>query len=358
NVYLTLTRNAATFSERGATANQRQSAAAAEALRCGAALFDALVVLDAASARTAFDQVSGEIHASTRTALLDDSRFLRDALLTATAAGSGRTVWAQAYGNWGQIDGDGNAALLDRDGRGFFAGVDVPLGEIFSAGLGGGLSSADYEVGARSSSAELDSRHVAARLSGRFGPFTAMLGAGYSWHGVTTKRTVAFGGFTDQAAADYDARTTQAFAELRYALPLGRVELEPFVSLAHVSIDTDAFQESGGAAAVSGDEGQNRATFTTLGLRGAVGLGPVRLRGSLAWRRAFDAEAGRSTLLFAGGNTRFTIGGVAIDEDAVDASLGADISLGGGARLGATYTALVGDRSEDHGLRAVFVLPF
>jgi len=358
NVYLTLTRNAATFTERGATANQRQSAAAAEVLRCGATLFDALVVLDAAAARSAFDQISGEIHASAQTALLDDSRFLRDALLTASAAGERPSVWANAYGNWGKIDADGNAASLDRNGRGFFAGLDLPLGELFSAGLGLGLSSADYGVAARGSEAELDSRHVAARLSARFGSFTAMLGGGYSWHNVATTRTVAFTGFTDRAVSDYGARTRQAFAELRYALALGSVELEPFVGLAHVSIDSDAFEETGGAAAVSGDEGETRATFTTLGIRGAMGIGSVRLRGSLGWRHALDAEAGRLTLRLAGGDSPFTISGAAIDENSLDASVGLDVELGGGARLGAAYTALIGQRGEDRGLRAQFILPF
>jgi outer membrane autotransporter protein len=309
NVYLTLIRSPATFTEHGATENQQQSGAAAEALKCGATLFDALVVLDAASARAAFDQVSGEIHASTRSALLDDSRFLRDALLAATAAGDRPAIWGQGYGNWGEIDGDGNAAPLDRDGRGIFAGVDVPLGPSFSAGLGVGVSRADYDLAARHSEAELDSRHVAARLSGRFGPLTAMLGAGYSWHNIATRRTVTFTGFTDQAAADYDSQTRQVFAELRYALSFGHVELEPFAGLAHVGIDTDAFEESGGAAAVSGEEDEDRATFSTLGLRGALRLGSARLRGSLGWRHSFDREAGGSTLLLAGGDTPFTIAG-------------------------------------------------
>ncbi|HEY0012212.1 MAG TPA: autotransporter domain-containing protein [Allosphingosinicella sp.] len=358
NVFLNLTRNAATFTERGETANQKQSAGAAEALACGAPLFDALVVLDAASARAAFDRISGEIHASARSALLDDSRFLRDALRSATAAEERPTLWGQAYGSWGDSDGNGNAAAVDRDGRGLFAGIDVPLGASFAAALGGGFSRADYVSGARGSSAEVDSRHVAARLTGRFGGFTAMLGGGYSWHNVTTQRTVAFAGFADQAGADYDARTEQAFAELRYSLDLGSADLEPFVSLAHVSVEADAFEEEGGAAALSGDAGRDRATFTTVGLRGAAEFGAVRLRGSLGWRHAFSAEASRSTMLFAGGDTPFTVAGAAIDEDAADASIGVEIGVGGRARLGAAYTALIGERTQAHGVRAEFTLPF
>ena len=358
NVYLRLTRNAATFTERGATDNQRQSAAAAEALKCGATLFDRLVVLDAASARAAFDQISGEIHASTHSALIDDSRFLRDALLAPPPAGERPAIWGQGYGNWGEIDGDGNAAAIDRDGRGFFAGIDLPLGPSFSAGLGAGVSRSDYDAPARGSSAELDSRHVAARLTGRFGPVTAMLGAGYSWHGVTTRRTIAFTGFADDARADYDAQTKQVFGEIRYALPLGQIELEPFAGLARVSIDTDAFQETGGDAALQGDDGETSAAFTMLGVRGGVAMGAMRLRGSVAWRHAIDAEAARSSVTLAGGDAPFTVIGGAIDEDAVDASLGVEFNLGGGARLEAAYTALIGDRTEDRGLRARFILPF
>jgi outer membrane autotransporter protein len=357
NVYLNLTRNAATFSERGATANQKQSAGAAEALACGAPLFDALVVLDAPSARAAFDRLSGEVHATTRSALLDDSRHLRDALLSAESVEERPAVWGQAHGSWGGIDGNGNAAALDRDGRGLFGGIDVPLGQSFAAALGGGYSRADYVAGARGSSARVDSRHIGARVTARLGGFTAMLGGGYSWHDVATERTVAFTGFSDQPRADYDAHTAQAFAELRYSLDVGIVDLEPFASMARVSVETDAFQEAGGAASLSGAEGRDRATFTTVGMRGAAELGAVRLRGSLGWRHAFDGEASRSTMLFAGGSTPFTIAGSAIDEDAVDASIGVEIGLGK-ARLSAAYTALVGERSEDHGVRAALTLPF
>jgi len=358
NVFLVLTRNAATFTERGATPNQKQSAASAEALACGAALFDALVVLDAASARTAFDRISGEAHASARSALLDDSRFLRDALLSGEAAEGRPAIWGDAYGSWGDIDGDGNAAALDRDGRGLFGGIDVPFGRSFAAAFGGGFSRADYAADARGSSARVDSRHLGGRITGRFGGLTALLGGGYSWHDVATRRTVAFTGFADQPLADYEAQTAQGFAELRYSLDFGSVALEPFAGIARVSVETDAFQEEGGAAALSGAEGRDRATFTTLGLRGGVGRGAVQLRGSLGWRHVLDSEASGSTMLFAGGDDPFTVTGAAIDEDAVDASLGLEIGLGGRARLGAAYRALVGERSEDHGVRAQFTLPF
>src|SRR5690606_35033759 len=117
-----LSRNAAAFTERGATANQRQSGAAAEALRCGNAVFDAIVRLDAPGARRAFEQVSGEMHASIQGALIDDSRFIRDLILAPRAR---RGLWGEVYGSRGQVEGDGNAAKLDRNSTGAFIGIDL-----------------------------------------------------------------------------------------------------------------------------------------------------------------------------------------------------------------------------------------
>ena len=75
NVLLTLTRNEVGFATIGGTFNQRSTGTAVQALGGGNAIFDATLVLDVASARAAFDLLSGEVHASISGMLLDDSRL-------------------------------------------------------------------------------------------------------------------------------------------------------------------------------------------------------------------------------------------------------------------------------------------
>ena len=354
NVRLTLSRNAATFSERGATANQRSSGAAAEALRCGNAVFDAIVPLDATGARNAFEQISGEVHASARGALMEDSRFFRDAML---ATNGRRGMWGSAYGSWGQIDGDGNAAEVERNGTGAFVGVDLPLGDTASAGIGGGYSRADYAVTSRSSAAEVESWHLGASLSARFGGFGLSAGGAMAWHRFDVERIIAFTGFADAAAARYDGQTRQLYARAGYTIPLGSAEIEPFAEVAWVEVKTDPFAERGGASALSGEASSDSALFSTLGASGTARLGTFALTGRLGWRHAFDVDPALATFAFSGSDG-FTISGAPIAQDALVAEAGVEFELGGGARLGASYSGQIGDRTQDHGARATLRLPF
>jgi autotransporter-associated beta strand protein len=151
-VRLSLARSEVSFTSIGRTRNQIATAAAAERLGAGNAIYDAILPLDAPSARTAFDALSGEVHASIRGMQLDDGRFVRDAAVDRLwaalgdgsgaappamaygergpepAARSGRFVlWGRAFGARGEAESDGNAAgtrqsgwsvLLARERRG------------------------------------------------------------------------------------------------------------------------------------------------------------------------------------------------------------------------------------------------
>ncbi|MBX8828062.1 autotransporter outer membrane beta-barrel domain-containing protein, partial [Ochrobactrum sp. SFR4] len=62
------------------TGNQQAVASAAEGLGIGNAVYDAIAGQDSdANARAAFDMLSGEVHASSKTALINTSSDLRNA---------------------------------------------------------------------------------------------------------------------------------------------------------------------------------------------------------------------------------------------------------------------------------------
>ena len=130
----------------------------------------ALVTQSAAGARQAFDALSGEIHASAVSAAFDDARLPREAVLdrlaipygapaTGAAAGFAATsgiaapnlptqafaAWGQAFGSFGRIGGDDNAATLDRSVDGFILGVDASLDNRYRLGVAGGYTQSSSE---------------------------------------------------------------------------------------------------------------------------------------------------------------------------------------------------------------------
>ncbi|MFC7399921.1 autotransporter outer membrane beta-barrel domain-containing protein, partial [Chelatococcus sp. GCM10030263] len=148
------------FTAAGVTANQISVATGLSGLPPTNPLLTALINLpDDQAARAAFDQLSGEIHASVKTAMIEESHFVRDAAVDrireafcavganmtarreigAAAAGTQAqpgaqdcapnsdrlTIWGQAFGSWGHTEGDGNAASLTRSTTGFFLGADA-----------------------------------------------------------------------------------------------------------------------------------------------------------------------------------------------------------------------------------------
>lgn len=183
DVFLTLARSGVPYAGVATSPNQTAVANAIDAGPAASGLGAALAVQSAAGAQRAFDALSGEIHASAQTAMLDDSLHVREALLgrmrqatfaggigaTAALATGGPTTmayaqvsgaslapsvasapayadgerraapvkvsavpatafWTQGVGSWGRLGGDGNAAGARRTLAGFFSGVDGRFG--------------------------------------------------------------------------------------------------------------------------------------------------------------------------------------------------------------------------------------
>jgi outer membrane autotransporter protein len=186
-------------------------------------------------------------------------------------------------------------------------------------------------------------------------------GAAYSWSSLSTQRSVAFNGFTDGLSADYDAGTAQVFGELAYKADAGQFKFEPFANLAYVSVHTDGFSETGGAAALTSAGSTTDATFTTLGLRAstdfALGGTNATARGTLGWRHAFGDTTPLSTFAFAGGE-QFTIAGVPIARDAAIIEAGFDLKMAANATLGLSYSGQFGGGAIDNGAKVDLNIKF
>jgi outer membrane autotransporter protein len=379
--YVTIDRNGVAFASVAATPNQAAAAAGLDSLSFGNAAHDAVALSSAAVARQAFDALSGEIHASTRSALLDDSRHLRAAVTGRlrdafepggnAAAGSGdarpiagtsATVWLRGFGSWGQLDGDGTAAEVDRDTGGVVFGVDGPISESWRVGFAGGYSHTSLDADAHRSSASVDSYHVSVYGGARFGGLGLRLGAAHSWHGVETDRSISFSGFSDSVAADYDARTAQLFGEVGYAARVGGVGVEPFGGFSYVHLVTDDFTEDGGDAALSGSDDSDDLAMSTLGARAAKSFAVgeetrLTMRGMVGWRHAYGDVSPSADLAFEGG-TSFAVEGAPLARDAAVVEAGLDLHVGSGVSVGAAYAGQIGDDAEDHGVAANLTVKF
>lgn len=376
NVYLTI-QQSATFESAAMTPNQIATAQGADSLPTSNPVWTAIAMLpDAPSAQFAFDQLSGEIHASAQTAFLEDSRFAREAALDRLrnalgGAGQtsglaeqemegGATLWARGFGSWSHWDSDGNAAMLSRNIGGLFVGGDSELFDNVRFGLMGGYSRSSLNVSDRASSGTVDSFTLGTYVGGAWDAFSLKGGLAYGWHNLDTSRSPTFTGFSDSLSASYNTRTFQAYAEAAYTVDYGAVRIEPFANLAYVNLSSDAFTETGGAAALTALGQSANATFTTLGLRGEtqVDLGGIAttLSGGIGWRHAFG-DAPTSTHSFAGGNA-FTVAGVPLARDTLVLDAGVEIDLTDNATFGLSYSGQVGSSLSDHGVRASLAVQF
>jgi outer membrane autotransporter protein len=400
NAYLTVVQTA-TAGGIGGTPNEAAVGGGIDSLPTGNAVQTGLynqATLEAA--RRALGQLAGEIHASARTVLVDESWLLRAAVndrlrsafgavgaspmatlsygFTADLAPAVKgpmpkppaaerfAAWGQGYGSWGRIASDGNAASLSRSTGGLLVGADAAVFDNLRLGIVAGYSHSSFEVNRRLASGESDNYHLGLYGGGQFGALSLRAGASYTWHDLSTRRGIVAAGFGDTLRADYDAGTAQAFGELGYRIDLGQsalgqVALEPFAGLAYVVLNSDRFTERGEAAALSAGSGDTSLGYTTLGLRAATttrlaGM-DVTLRGGLGWRHAFGDVDPKTTLAFSGG-TPFSIAGLPIAENAALVEAGLDVALGTNVTLGASYTAQLADDAQDHAFKANLAVRF
>ncbi|MCC8396938.1 autotransporter domain-containing protein [Paraburkholderia sp. MMS20-SJTR3] len=375
------------FVDAANTRNEIATAAALQTLPDGNAMKDAVSMQsNDENARLAFNQLSGELHASVKTALIDDSRYIRDtaigrvrqsfcaagaddAIATAGGAAAGCSaretepaVWARAFGAWGDIDGDGNAARLRDSTGGFLIGTDTLVAERWRVGALAGYSRSNFNVDDRNSSASSNNYHLGVYGGTQLGNLGLRSGAAVSWHSLDTSRSPSFVGYSDSLSGSYNARTAQVFGDVGYSFKLPAATIEPFVNVAYVNLRNSGFTEQGGAAALAGKSGNTNTAFSTVGVRGSTDLAlgsktKVTLNGTLAWQRAFGNTVPESTLAFAGSDP-FTVAGVPIARNAALVQAGVDFKVSDATTLGLNYAGKFGGGTTSQTVQGTLKVKF
>jgi subtilase-type serine protease len=411
DVFLTLTRNTSFFQGQAATPNERAVASALDAFPGTNALFLAAASLSGGTLRNSLDLLSGELHASTASVLVDESLYVRSAILgrlrqasyggdngamEALKLGGPETAfvdgtdpysalayakspiatkapmkapqsnadvvfWSQGFGAWGTVNSDGNAATVKRDLGGFITGFDARFGH-WRGGIAAGYTNSHNNTDGRGG-ANVETGHIAAYGGWALGALNLRGGGAYAFHSIDASRTIAFPGFFDRATAHYEGGTGQLFGEAGYSLSLGRIAIEPFAGAAWVHLRTDAFNETGGLAALNVAANAFEVGYSTIGSRAATMIplnGNMILvpRVSAAWQHAFSNVTPTAAVAFQSSGTSFTVFGVPIARDGLLSEAGLDLHIGRNAVLGVSYVGQFATNVQDHAAKGKFSWKF
>ncbi len=368
---LSLPRNGVAFADLADGRNARATAAGLDAAGAGNALWNQVAATNAAGARSTFQSLGNELHATTKTVLVEDSRLVRNAMAerlheaqddapsSAGIQGLAGTperglVWTQALGAWGRNDGSHAASSLDSHSRGLLIGADIPLDNGWRAGALVGFGHTDLDLRDESGSVDSTDYHLGLYAGTQWDALSLKLGLAHSWHSVEARRDLLILGSDQHLAPDYDPGTTQAFGELAYRIDAGNLSLSPFANLAQVHLQTDGFHERSGALALDNPRQNTDVTFSTLGLRLAskpLGDWKVVPSAALGWRHAFGDSTPEHEAAFAGGPD-FKLVGAPIAREAAVVQGALDMALTETVSLGLGYDGQLSGRSKDQDLNA------
>lgn len=323
------------------------------------------------TAALALDQLAAGSNANLAKATLSAVSPVSDSMLSAmrqldtdarsakAGDGNGR-VWVQALGNGGKIDRDTDSTLKHST-QGLVAGADWRLDEQWHVGIIGGNS--QTKLDARHADGDLDSWHVGAYAVRQDGPLALRLGATYASHDGSSKRRVAFNGFSDRLKGSYDATTQQAFAELGYDFGQGDFTLEPFANLGYQRYQRDSYSEKGGDAALKVHGQSQKNLSSTFGLRVAktnhldngMQLTP---RLSAGWKHTYGDLDMHTRQELLNGGIGFEIAGAQLDRNSLSLDAGLDLALSASHTLGMGVTGDIASDSRNTGVMGQWRMAF
>lgn len=359
-VNLTMTRNSASFGSAARSHNEKGAGGSIESLGPTNPIYQQILGMSASQARNAYNNLSGEIHASAKSALLENSRYPRHAILehldrtnVQNTPQTERNLWVNTWAHDGHLKDDGNAARLDNKGAGFIVGADLYQNGTTTIGAALGYEQSDLKAGdLRHSDADAKAIHLMAYGQTELGPVDLKAGIGYSRFNIDSKRDVVVGSVVSQNSAKYNAGLVQIFAEGSHTFDINeQARVAPYAGLLYQHISTDGFTEKGLAAQLQGHSSTDNTISTTLGVRGQWDINPSsNLYANLGWQHSFGDLAPETSLNFIG-SMPYNVKGVQTNRDSALIGLGANFELQPNLSLNVGYDGQFGNRSVDHGVK-------
>lgn len=358
----------------------------------------ALVGMSREQARSALRQMTGSWHASVRSFMLEDSRYVRQAVLaSAPEPGAfhvaGLRGWSHGYAAEGRR-GAAQGVDADRHGaHGLVLGLDAPAGRHWRLGGVAAARQARLDRGTRGgpghASASVQSLDAGLVAHGNGGGMRVTVGLLRAWHRIESRRRVWAGPLHDVLGATVSGRSWQAFMELaprlrhwrewagRLRNPAGEdsFRMAPWLQHAWVRLHVPGFQEAGGASAHRVEGATHDAHVTTLGWRARREFAwqgrRVGLQADLGWRHVWGNPEVTGSQRFVSGapdtpgrqgtpeapgiraeqgglSAPFVSRGQPLRRDALSVGLAVEAAPWRHARLSARYGGLFGSGLRDH----------
>jgi outer membrane autotransporter protein len=331
------------------------------------AAVNALLGTNMATAANAIDQLGDYNTADLGSATLSSITPVSTGMLSAmdrrspTGAHDNGQVWVQAIGNSGSIGRQLGSYALKHSTKGLMLGTDWAISPDWRLGLIGGKT--HTRLDSRQFDGRLDSWLVGAYALRQDGPLALRLGAVYGSHDGSTKRHVAYNGFSDRLKGRYDANTQQVFGQLGYNLNVGHFDVEPYVQVGYQRYQRDRYTEKGGSAALQ-FSGQSQDNYNSnLGLRLARTLPldqGMRLtpRLNLGWKHLYGETRGTSRQRLASAGNTYTVEGVELDRDSLLFETGLDLTVSPRHTLGVSYNGETGQDNRNGALMGQWRMMF
>lgn len=396
NAFLTLSRNNASYASVASTPNQRAVAQALDV--AGAAptgdmeqIINTLNGLTATEARSAYDAIGGELHATLWSTTLDvTERFSRvvntrlgefgaeyslgsglafsglklaydgDSLASlnpVSRAAAAKGLWVRLAGASGEIEGDGNARGYDNRSGGLVGGFDGKVTDRLTAGVALGYTRSDLDLEDTLDTAESKGYELAVygRYRRKSWDYRGLVGFGD--YDNETERAVTVGATQRTASGDFGVQSVFAYLEAAYRISGRGYSIEPIAAAQWSSVKNDAFTEQGAGSVnlVVSEQSADRAR-SYVGARFAWPiLGRIRRTAEVRalWLHDFgDAAQSLDASLSGASAAIFTVETVELERDAVLLGVGILDKVVRGMRSYFDYNVELRDGDATHLLLA------
>ena len=265
------------------------------------------------------------------------------------------SVWAGGFGTAQFVGADAGAGTAASTNRiyGAIAGADYRISRDTIAGfaLGGGATSFNtYGLGSGSS----DLFQAGAFIRQRFGASYVSAALGYAWQDVTTDRSVTG---ADHLQARFNANTWSGRVEAGHRFGLTAFGITPYAAGQITTVALPGYTETAlsGAStfALSYAARETTRTRSELGLRADAELAiahlPLKLQGGLSWIHNYDIGNSTIATFQALPGATFSVGGAALDRNALRTTASAELSLSKGLALAALFEGEFARNSRSFG---------
>jgi outer membrane autotransporter protein len=266
------------------------------------------------------------------------------------------TAWTLGFGLGGDAWSDGNAAALDFTMGSALVGIERRADADHRFGLFGGYVGSGVRTRGVVQSNDSRSAAFGGYLVRQRDWLYTLLVAGFQHDDIESQRFVQFGGIDRTARGSYDGWQGYGYLEQGVTLaPTPNVAIQPLAALQYVHLRQNGFTETGAGVLdlqVSGEDADSLRTLCGVRANLESPFGP-RWRTTPELRAIWihemlDTDSLVNARFAPIGGSSFTIRGLDLGRDWVQAGMGFGWNLTGGWLLSANYDTLANERQVFH----------